>query len=679
MAHPIPVPLPVIPDNIPSTLKGLNQWIVWRVKPNGKGGLSKIPSDPVTGQPMNPLDPANHMAFEEAFSSYRAQDFAGVGFVLTGRPVKYDADGNPLFLIGLDFDKVTENPETRDYSESVSDRLNSYMETSPSGKGVRMFALSHFATRSGQGNVAEIYSDKRFLTVTGQKAIGSVCEATEAITEIEAELFPRKKGKASASIVPFPITTPNLNRVLMGDSWPENEGNIYKIKEVLRYIPANSDYEIWRNCIWGIASLGWTCGQQVAEEWSATSVEHWQNDGGASAQDAIQSLFNAFSAERGVSVGSLFHYARENGMPAASKSDGFLQTNGVAGAGHQAFQLYTRKELDLLPPPRWTVRDVLPETGLAVIYGEPGSGKTFIALDLAAKISSGCADWFGHRLTKQRVIFAALEGSRGIQRRLKAWDLHNGKSADEVLVMLDDFNLMSEDAVTKLIDAVSADPVPGTVVFIDTLAQATAGADENSGQDMGIALQACKCIAGAVQGLVVLVHHTGKDAQRGMRGHSSLNGAADAALAVKRDTTKNTRHWRITKMKDGEDTAQALFDLNVIDLGPDEFAGRISSCAVDEIKGGTAPPASATPKPPQGKHAKSVLSALHADPKAQSGWSLAEAKDIAMRALPEVDSQYRATRADAALQSLTKGGYIQSNGTQIQLLTSPDHPSHAPL
>src|SRR5690606_31022552 len=83
------------------------------------------------------------------------------------------------------------------------------------------------------------------------------------------------------------------------------------------------------------------------------------------------------------------------------------------------------------------------------------------------------------------------------------------------------------------------------VVIIDTLNRAAPGMDENSSVDMGHAIHAAKLIQQGLGGLVLLVHHSGKDAAKGMRGHSSLYAALDAASEVKRSGPD--RVWSLAK------------------------------------------------------------------------------------------------------------------------------------
>jgi hypothetical protein len=339
----------------------------------------------------------------------------------------------------------------------------------------------------------------------------------------------------------------------------------------------------------------------------------------------------------------------------------------------------SRDDLDALPPLSWTVREALPASGLAAIYGEPGSGKSFLAIDLAARISAGLPSWFGHQIFQRDVVYAALEGGRGIQQRVAAWDSVNGVRADRVKFLLSGFTLLSEADVVRFAEAVTANVASGAVIIIDTLAQATPGADENAAKDMGLVLQAAKHIADAVDGLVILVHHSGKDSSRGLRGHSSLNGAMDAVINVARDNVTDRRSWRVTKMKDAEDGATGHFTLDRVDLGPDGFGGRITSGAVKEITGLPVMPDKGQPAL-LGTNQKAIYDALKGHPNASAGWSQKDLTDLAKAALSDVGGRHRATRAKDAIEGLIGGDIIKKNEGGIFHLTqsSPDHLPPAP-
>jgi putative DNA primase/helicase len=238
------------------------------------------------------------------------------------------------------------------------------------------------------------------------------------------------------------------------------------------------------------------------------------------------------------------------------------------------YRLLTADELRDLPPLAWCVRGVLPAVGLAALFGPSASGKSFLAFDLAAAIAGGWR-WFDHRVTPAPVVYAALEGEAGFKLRAQAWETHHGQRLPEGLrLMLQPFKLTEVQDVADLAAVVPA----GAVLFLDTLNRAAPTADENSSRDMGEILEAAKRLQAATGGLVVLVHHTGKDASRGLRGHSSLFAAMDAAVEVSRDGDR--REWKVSKAKDGQDGAAHPFGLDVLVLGTDEHGDTITSCVV---------------------------------------------------------------------------------------------------
>lgn len=265
------------------------------------------------------------------------------------------------------------------------------------------------------------------------------------------------------------------------------------------------------------------------------------------------------------------------------------------------YKLLNGADLEALPPLAWRVRGVLPAVGLAALYGPSASGKSFLAFDMAAAIAEGRA-WFGHRAEPAPVVYAALEGEAGFKLRAQAWQAHLGRRLPDGLhMMLQPFKLTNLEDVTDLASVVPA----GAVVVLDTLNRAAPTADENSSKDMGEILEAAKCLQDLTRGLVLLVHHTGKNAAAGLRGHSSLFAAMDAAIEVSRDG--DHREWRVAKAKDGRDGDAHPFKLQVETLAIDEHGDPVSSCVVmrdtatDEVR---------HIKLPQGGNQKLVLEAL---------------------------------------------------------------------
>ena len=180
---------------------------------------------------------------------------------------------------------------------------------------------------------------------------------------------------------------------------------------------------------------------------------------------------------------------------------------------------------------------------------------------------------------------------------------------------LQPFRLTSAEDVAGLAAAVG-ELGPGAVVFIDTLNRAAPEADENASKDMGQILEGAKALQRLTDGLVVLVHHTGKSVEAGLRGHSSLLAALDASIVVARggEGQRDSRSWSVAKAKDGEDGATNAFSLEVVEIGTDKFGEPATSCVVC--------PGAAVPERPGAKVSKrlhdavtqlSALAASHAE------------------------------------------------------------------
>lgn len=300
------------------------------------------------------------------------------------------------------------------------------------------------------------------------------------------------------------------------------------------------------------------------------------------------------------------------------------------------------------PIPPWRIKGILPTQGLATIYGPSTAGKSFLAIDIAAAISLG-NDWFGHRVRQAPVMYVALEGEGGFPKRLRAWEQYNEcRLPDELLFIIGEpFEINNPLHVAQLAVVTRK----GSVIVIDTLNRSSPGSDENASRDMSGILAGCKRLATLIEGLVLLVHHTGKDETRGMRGHSSLIAAVDASIEVCRDG--DLRSWTVAKAKDDGDGAELCFKLAIENLGSDEDGDAITSCAIEPTTVTAAPK-----QPPSHKRSlkgnqklvlDAITTALQTDLLTFDG-----ALELAVRTLDHVESRHRLQRARQALWSLIK-------------------------
>lgn len=333
------------------------------------------------------------------------------------------------------------------------------------------------------------------------------------------------------------------------------------------YEPGNAEVteNYWLVVIWAIASLGWQCGKEMARRWSQQSDRY--------TDEGFERAWGDYDPEhpRPIGIGSLYKLAMDNGWQTTRP----LGLQPVS-ANDARYKRLSAAEVIAIQPQKWSIKHTLPATGIAAIFGPSGSGKSFLAIDMAAVLATG-RNWFGRRTRQAHVVYVMLEGEGGIRNRIAALEKVQGELPSEHFsVVIQPFHLTSAQDVTDLASVIPG----GAVVIIDTLNRAAPTADENSSKDMGLILEGAKTLQGIIKGLVVVVHHTGKDTSKGMRGHSSLHAALDAAIEVERSAA-GIRTWSVAKSKDGEDGKQVAFKLVRHVLGQDEDGEDITSCTVE--------------------------------------------------------------------------------------------------
>jgi hypothetical protein len=248
--------------------------------------------------------------------------------------------------------------------------------------------------------------------------------------------------------------------------------------------------------------------------------------------------------------------------------------------GRNIFPLKTAEQIKAQVETPYLVQNLLPARGVVAIFGESGSGKSFLAMDLVFAVASGASHWFGLKVKQRPVLYVALEGQGGLKRRITAWEAHYGRELTEhVRFQTGEFEIHDDHSVECLAEAALGTFGAGGVIVIDTLNQAAPGTDENNSADMGGIIAGAQKLANRTGGLVILIHHSGKDRSKGMRGHSSLIAAMDAVIEVARDG--DDRSWRAAKVKDDDCGPPRRFKLKSHFVGRDEDGDELRSCAIE--------------------------------------------------------------------------------------------------
>lgn len=244
------------------------------------------------------------------------------------------------------------------------------------------------------------------------------------------------------------------------------------------------------------------------------------------------------------------------------------------------FLVHTPEEFTVGEEVPWLIKGVLPQAEFAMVYGPPSSGKSFFALDMVGAICRDGVDWRGLRTQHGKCVYIAAEGAGGFRKRVRAYAKQHAipLSALNLGIIGDAPNLLSLTDVDALARQIQAFSDPVRVIVVDTLSAAMLG-NENDSEDVGRLIRHCKELGKRTGGMVILVHHSGKDGARGERGSSAFRGASDCSIEVSRDG--EDRCATIVKQKDGDDSINAAhgFTLAVVEIGMDADGDPITSCA----------------------------------------------------------------------------------------------------
>jgi AAA domain len=255
------------------------------------------------------------------------------------------------------------------------------------------------------------------------------------------------------------------------------------------------------------------------------------------------------------------------------------------------FKLIPFDELRPVTRPAYLVKDIIPRTGIIVVWGPPKCGKSFWMTTVMFYVALGW-EYRGHKVVQGAVVYCAFEGQDGYGQRAEALrQRHLPEDADPVpfFLVAAQMNLVKDHvALVEAIKLQLGNTMPVAVV-LDTLNRSLHGS-ESEDKDMAAYIQAATVIREAFNCAVIIIHHCGVSGDR-PRGHTSLTGAADGQIAVKRDGAGYvvaTVEW----MMDGPEGATIASKLEQVEVGVDDDGDAITSCVVLPVEDR---PAEATP------------------------------------------------------------------------------------
>lgn len=253
---------------------------------------------------------------------------------------------------------------------------------------------------------------------------------------------------------------------------------------------------------------------------------------------------------------------------------------------NKLFRTFREITDNLVLKANYLIHGLMEKGTLVFVYGGATSGKTFFTLDVAVHVARGLP-WRGKKTKKGKVLYICAEGVTGFNRRMLAqrryyeWD----DPEDNFIVIEEKITFTNDEDLTRIEIEIAELKQQGfefALIIIDTLAQVSAGADENAAKEMSPILKRLESLIVPDVTSVLIIAHTGKDPKAGIRGTSIFKPAADTVIEVTDDD--GIRNAEIVKAKDGEAKIRYSFGLEKYVLhepDPEDFDDvEISTCIV---------------------------------------------------------------------------------------------------
>jgi len=506
---------------------------------------SKVPYNPNNGQAAQSDTPTTWASYDLAWRSWVANSgyYAGIGrmFLREQR------------ITGIDLDHcIDDQGNIAAWAQRIVDWLNSYTEYSPSGRGLHIWIHgiipANLAPAKPQPDGIEMYDHGRYFTWTGKHLEGTpgaiedryaeIFDLYQEVTTRRAHAKTQQTGapppRGAAGDTPYGLSAlaDECAKVSMtGNGARNNQLN----ESAFRLGQLVAGGELTRQTVEreleDAALRAGLSGPEIAKTIRSGIDGGMKKDPRSAPKDKEQ------HSDTHSPLDDLFGQA-ENEQPKAKTE--------------RRIRFKSSAEMKQRPVPSELIFGVLPAQSISMSFGESGTFKSFIVLDWCECISRGLP-WLGRKTTKGPIAYIAAEGAAGIGRRLFAWETHH-KAADSDGIKWFDSTLVMQDAANfkELITALKEDydDMPPIATVIDTLSRCSGGADENSNTEMAKVIAAADAIRQKIGSAVHIIHHAGKDREKGPRGASALIGNMEAIIAF--DRTEEGVKLTSFKQKDVE-------------------------------------------------------------------------------------------------------------------------------
>jgi hypothetical protein len=530
------------------------RWLAWRNE-NRDGKVTKVPYAPQGGKAKanDPKTWSTREAAERMAGRIANGSGGGVGIMLGDL-------GDGTVLGGIDLDAcVGDDGASTAWADAILAAVPSYAERSPSGKGIKLYfrlpteMARPFLDRIGvqadafgcrrsplgengtnHGPAVELYFGGRYFALTGDRWP----TAPDDIALIEQTALERL-----AEAIPNK-PTPAAPSTTRGKGEGDNSRSAAAFRLGKR-----------------MAASGKTYAEFAAAVSTDPEIAAWHDEKGTRYDDReLKRIWEKVAVPRPI---ELIRY--EDLTP----------------------------RLDSRP----LVKGILEREQTSLMFGDAGTGKTFLALDIGLHVAAG-RDWAGRRVAAGGVVYVAAEAGRSIANRVAAWRQEYGLDILPFAAVTSPVDLCHANSgdLGRLIAAIEAEGLDLALVVIDTVSRVMAGGNENAPDDMGALVRALDQLRDELRCHVLAVHHRGKDPKKGGRGHSLLHCAVDTEVEVSRGKAGDIFFASVNKQRDGAAGGYVAFRLESVHLGEDGDGEPVTSCVVRPVAGASpSKPASTLP------------------------------------------------------------------------------------
>jgi hypothetical protein len=486
-------------------------------------------------------------------------------------------------LVVLDVDmkhsQTTTNIAIKKMAEWVKTN-NVLTEISVSGKGRHIFLIAKKATsiqpkyKLAAGQEVEVFG---LENSAGKSVLLSGSQLTGELIEVDDldDLF------ASWGIAPLPAPqTPPAPAIVHPPANPSDD--LQKAFTALQFVSPDCEYQTWIEIGQALHTAFGATGYELWNSWSSRGSKY-------KGERDIDSHWKSFHQGKGVTLGTLFHLAKENGYQPATKTterktavedfQNLITRSGLpdepAPLGWHERQL----QIGTIRPIRYMIQGFWAHS-FSVIAGQPGIGKTTAIMSLAIVMAGIAYRDCALIATRRRKTIIVSEDADQIERTLTGYSRHYGIDPNELsqwFVVIDAKRSSVKDLLT-LAHNVIAHTVDGVrpLLVLDTANATMDIENENDNSEVGAYIAAIKqTIYIQLDTPVCIITHTNKqisksDSDAMARGASAFTGDATLTGVLFEDESK-TRYLRLVKTRYQPTYREIRFDADVFqDMAVDE-------------------------------------------------------------------------------------------------------------